>query len=178
MLRIQDPPEESKQEEVRMTLDGLAQDNAVDTIVAAIQQFRVIFTERIRGHSATSLRDRILHSDIAIIHGVARASTTGVRSHRPPIAHSFSDHGAEPVSRPRSAERSEGSLYAGEHRGLLKGRWAYGLSYPPTSRFASALEKSRDRPGAPIGATSSGRSPGRRLDSNPSEARILFALFG
>ena len=31
---------------------------------------------------------------------------------RPPIAHSFSDHGAEPVSRARSAERSEGTLVA------------------------------------------------------------------
>ena len=30
MLRIQDPPEESKQEEVRMTLDGLAQEGHVN----------------------------------------------------------------------------------------------------------------------------------------------------
>ena len=29
MLRIQDPPEESKQEEVRMTLDGLAQEGVL-----------------------------------------------------------------------------------------------------------------------------------------------------
>jgi hypothetical protein len=43
---------------------------------------------------------------------------------RPPIAHSFSHHGAEPGSRARSAERSEGTLDAGEHRGLLKGRWS------------------------------------------------------
>ena len=31
---------------------------------------------------------------------------------RPSIAHSFSDHGAEPMSRARSAKRSEGTLVA------------------------------------------------------------------
>ena len=36
MLRIQDPPEESKQEEVRMTLDGLAQEGARQLLMTAL----------------------------------------------------------------------------------------------------------------------------------------------
>ena len=62
------------------------------------------------------------------------------RRPRSPIAHSCSDHGAEPVSRPRSAERSEGSLYAGEHRGLLRGRW----QTVSTHRFCGRPENSTE----------------------------------
>ena len=38
MLRIQDPPEESKQEEVRMTLDGLAQEGARQLLMTALEE--------------------------------------------------------------------------------------------------------------------------------------------
>ena len=66
---------------------------------------------------------------LAFVCDFALPETRARRRPRLPIAHSCSDHGVEPGSRPRSAERSEGSLYAGEHRGLLKGRWADGF-YP------------------------------------------------
>ncbi len=62
---------------------------------------------------------------------------------RPPIAHSFSDHGAEPESRARSAERSEGTLDAGEHRGLLKGRWSTVLEAPRSGSFQVYLARLR-----------------------------------
>ena len=46
MLRIQDPPEESKQEEVRMTLDGLAQEGARQLLMTALEEEVSDYIER------------------------------------------------------------------------------------------------------------------------------------
>ncbi len=51
------------------------------------------------------------------------------------------------------------------------------VHYPPTPlKICLCPREPRNRPGAPIGATSSGRSPGRRVGSNRSKVRILFTL--